>query len=71
MRQMQWSRTAADQYLPRAQQQGMATYGSDGLGAADFGFLFKSPTKVRDEFPQFPAVDEYDELLELITARLG
>ena len=37
MRQMQWSRTAADQYLPRAQQQGMATYGSDGLGAADFG----------------------------------
>jgi len=41
------------------------------LGAADFGFLFKSPSKVRDEFPQFPAVDEYDELLELITARLG
>ena len=41
------------------------------LGAADFGFLFKSPPNVRAEFPQFHAVDEYDELLDLITARLG
>ncbi len=41
------------------------------LGAADVGFLFKSPDNVRAEFPQFSAVDEYDELLELITARLG
>ena len=41
------------------------------LGAADFGLLFKSPANVRAEFPQFPAVDEYDELLGLITARLG
>lgn len=37
------------------------------LGAADFGFLFKSPENVRAEFPQFPAVDEYDALMELIT----
>lgn len=37
------------------------------LGAADFGFLFKSPANVRAEFPQFPAVDEYDELMALIT----
>ncbi len=41
------------------------------LGAADFGFLFKSPANVRAEFPQFPAVDEFDDLLHLITARLG
>ena len=41
------------------------------LGAADFGLLFKSPANVRAEFPQFPAVDECDELLGLITARLG
>jgi hypothetical protein len=34
---MQWGRVAADQYLSRAQDQGMATYGSDGLGVADFG----------------------------------
>jgi phosphoserine/homoserine phosphotransferase len=40
------------------------------LGAADFGFLFKSPSNVSDEFPQFPTVDEYDELLGLITERL-
>lgn len=41
------------------------------LAAADFGFLFKSPANVRAEFPQFTAVDEFDELLHLITARLG
>ena len=35
-------------------------------GAADFGFLFKSPQNVRDEFPQYPAVDEYPDLLQLI-----
>jgi phosphoserine/homoserine phosphotransferase len=37
------------------------------LGAADVGFLFKSPENVRIEFPQFPAVDEYDELMALIS----
>lgn len=41
------------------------------LGAADRGFLFKSPANVRDEFPQFTAVDEFDELLPLILAELG
>ena len=41
------------------------------LGAADFGFLFKSPQNVRDEFPQYPAVDEYPDLLQLITPCLG
>ncbi len=40
------------------------------LGAADRGFLFKSPQNVRDEFPQFTAVDEFDTLLPLMIAEL-
>ncbi|EAT10839.1 bifunctional phosphoserine phosphatase/homoserine phosphotransferase ThrH [Bermanella marisrubri] len=32
------------------------------LGEADAGILFKSPTNVIEEFPQFPAVHEYEEL---------
>jgi phosphoserine/homoserine phosphotransferase len=40
------------------------------LWAAEFGFLFRSPPRVREEFPQFPAVDRYDELMELIACRL-
>ena len=39
------------------------------LLAADKGVLFRSPANVRAEFPQLPAVDEYDELLvSLFTA---
>jgi len=41
------------------------------LAAADHGFLFKSPANVRAEFPQFEAVDEFDDLLPLIVAELG
>lgn len=40
------------------------------LAAADRGFLFKSPKNVREEFPEFTAVDEFDELLALILAEL-
>ena len=40
------------------------------LQAAQAGFLFRSPANVRAEFPQFPAVDRYDELAELIGAAL-
>jgi phosphoserine/homoserine phosphotransferase len=36
------------------------------LTAADAGVLFRAPDRVRSEFAQFPAVDEYAELLELI-----
>jgi phosphoserine/homoserine phosphotransferase len=36
------------------------------LGAADHGFLFHAPANVIAEFPQFAAVDEYDDLLGLI-----
>lgn len=40
------------------------------LAAADAGFLFHAPPNVIDEFPQFPALDSYDELLDQITAHL-
>ncbi len=34
------------------------------LGAADSGFLFRAPDNVIREFPQFPAISEYDGLLD-------
>ena len=40
------------------------------LIAADAGFLFHAPDAVKAEFPQFDAVDTYDELLALIVAQL-
>lgn len=33
---------------------------------ADEGFLFRAPPAVKAQFPQFPAVDTYAELLQLI-----
>jgi phosphoserine/homoserine phosphotransferase len=38
---------------------------------ADAGFLFHAPANVVAEFPQLPALDEYDALLDAITAQLG
>ncbi len=40
------------------------------LAAAERGFLFKSPSNVQSEFPEFSAVDEYDELLALVVGEL-
>ena len=40
------------------------------LRAADVGFLFHAPDNVRVEFPQFPALDTYDQLLDRISASL-
>ena len=40
------------------------------LAAAHAGFLFHAPTNVKAEFPQFPAVDTYDELFSLIASEL-
>jgi phosphoserine/homoserine phosphotransferase len=40
------------------------------LTAAHHGFLFHAPPNVRAEFPQFACVDDYDDLLRLITAQL-
>lgn len=36
------------------------------LLAADAGFLFHAPSNVVEEFPQFPAMNDYDELLAAI-----
>ena len=41
------------------------------LAEADAGFLFHAPDSIKAEFPQFPAVDDYDELLELISSQLS
>ena len=40
------------------------------LGQADHGFLFHAPENVVREFPRFPALESYDELLKRITACL-
>ncbi len=40
------------------------------LLAADAGFLFHSPANVQAEFPQLPALDDYDGLLAAVTERL-
>ena len=40
------------------------------LGEADVGILFRAPDNVIAEFPQFPAVTDYDDLLGRITAEL-
>lgn len=39
------------------------------LGAADRGVWFHAPATIREQFPQFPATDDYAELLALLTAR--
>jgi len=40
------------------------------LGQADHGFLFHAPENVVRQFPQFPAVNDYTDLLTLIVTRL-
>jgi phosphoserine / homoserine phosphotransferase len=40
------------------------------LGSADAGFLFHAPANVIAEFPQFPALDDYDTLLTHIVKHL-
>ncbi len=40
------------------------------LSEADAGFLFHAPDNVVAEFPQFPALDDFDDLLAAITAEL-
>ena len=41
---------------------------SSMLGAADRGVWFHAPASIREQFPQFPATDDYGELLALLTA---
>ncbi|MFT4864730.1 MAG: phosphoserine/homoserine phosphotransferase [Ilumatobacter sp.] len=40
------------------------------LNEADAGFLFHAPDNVIAEFPQFPAITTFDDLLTAITAEL-
>lgn len=40
------------------------------LAAANTGFLFKSPETIQNQFPQFRAVEEYQDLLALIKKEL-
>jgi phosphoserine/homoserine phosphotransferase len=40
------------------------------LSQADHGFLFHAPENVVRQFPQFPAVESYPDLLAQITSRL-
>jgi phosphoserine/homoserine phosphotransferase len=40
------------------------------LGQADHGFLFHAPENVVREFPQFPFVKTYDDLLKLILSKM-
>ena len=40
------------------------------LAEAHVGLLFRAPAGVRQQFPQFPAVETYAELLKLIQAAL-
>lgn len=41
------------------------------LAAADAGFLFHAPDNIKKEFPQFPALDTYDDLFKNLTSALG
>jgi phosphoserine / homoserine phosphotransferase len=41
------------------------------LCEAHVGFLFHAPDNVKQRFPQFKAVEEYDELLRLILAAMA
>ena len=36
------------------------------LSEAHVGFLFRAPENVKQQFPQFKAVETYDDLLDLI-----
>lgn len=40
------------------------------LGQANHGILFHAPANVVQQFPQFPAVNEYADLLKLIAERM-
>ena len=40
------------------------------LEEADHGILFRAPENVKSEFPQFPAFDGYDDLMQEICGLL-
>jgi len=40
------------------------------LAAADVGILFRAPESIKQQFPQFPALESYSELLQTIRREL-
>jgi phosphoserine / homoserine phosphotransferase len=40
------------------------------LAEADVGILFRAPENIKQQFPQFPAVETYGDLLQLIRHEL-
>jgi phosphoserine / homoserine phosphotransferase len=40
------------------------------LSEANVGFLFHAPDNIKKQFPQFPAVEQYSDLMRLIKAEL-
>ncbi len=40
------------------------------LAEADAGFLFHAPQNVKERFPQYPAVDEYADLMKLLVGAM-
>ncbi len=42
----------------------------DMLAASKAGILFRSTDSIKAEYPQYPAIEDYDEFLEAITAAL-
>ena len=41
------------------------------LAEANVGFLFHAPENIKQQFPQFKAVDDYGDLLQLIRKAMG
>jgi phosphoserine/homoserine phosphotransferase len=41
------------------------------LGEANVGFLFRSPAAIQKQFPQFKAVEDYNDLMKYITDALA
>jgi phosphoserine/homoserine phosphotransferase len=41
------------------------------LSEANAGFLFHSPALIKQQFPQFPAFDEYSDLMDAIKKRMA
>ena len=40
------------------------------IQASKAGFLFRSTEQIKNDYPQYPAFEEYDEFLEAIRAAL-
>jgi phosphoserine/homoserine phosphotransferase len=40
------------------------------LGEANVGILFRAPVAIQKQFAQFPAVEQYEDLLKLIRQAL-